>query len=76
MGGHVVESLDEGATASTVGMRIEFFRPVRKGAVLTANSAFEHRGRTLVRTRGEVHDQDGKIVACAYATYNVYRRRS
>ena len=75
MGGHVVESLDEEATASTVGMRIEFFRPVRKGAALTASSAFEHRGRSLIRTRGEVHDQDGKIVACAYGTYNVYRRR-
>jgi len=75
MGGHVVESLEDGEMTSTVGLRVEFFRPVRKGAVLTATSAFEHRGRTLVRTRGEVHDQDGKRVACAYGTYNIYPRR-
>ncbi len=63
-------------SCSTVGLQIEYLAPIPLGTKLTVTAYIEHRGRSLVRIRGDVHNQDGKKVAFAHGTFNLYTRKS
>jgi acyl-CoA thioesterase len=58
MGRHAV------STTST----IQHLHPVRVGDVLTATSQLKSDGHKVVHIDVEVHNQDGKLVACLTAT--------
>ncbi|HIA04411.1 MAG TPA: PaaI family thioesterase [Myxococcales bacterium] len=61
---------------STVGLHIEYLKPVPLGTVATVTTYIEHRGRSLVRVRGELHDQNDLLLAYATGVFNLYRRKS
>ena len=62
----------EGQSCSTVGLQIEYLRPVPKGTTLTVHTVIEHQGRSIARLRADAYNQDGKKVALATGTFNIY----
>ena len=63
----------DGRAFAPVDLRVNFLRPVLPdGRDLTATASVIHRGRSMVYTRAEVVNDEGKIVAMATAT-SLYR---
>ena len=67
MGYAYAATLAEGETFTTVGLKINFFRPVRQGR-LTAEARVVKAGGTLGYVECDVTDQTGKLVARAAST--------
>ena len=67
MGYAYAATLAEGETFTTVELKINFFRPVRKSR-LTAEARVVKAGSTLGYVECEVKDQTGKLVAKAAST--------
>src|SRR5438128_11518978 len=67
MGFAYAATLGEGETFTTVELKINFFRPVRKGK-LTAEANVLRAGNTLGYVECDVKDQTGKLVARAAST--------
>jgi uncharacterized protein (TIGR00369 family) len=67
MGYAYAATLGEGETFTTIEMKINFLRAVRK-ATLTAEARVVKAGRTLGYVECEVKDQTGKLVAKAAST--------
>ncbi|MEA2647354.1 MAG: hypothetical protein QOE92_2437 [Chloroflexota bacterium] len=58
-----------GAAIAPLDLKVYFLRPVAPdGRLLTALGEVQHRGRTMMVGRGEVRDEDGKVVALATAS--------
>src|SRR2546427_7480693 len=62
MGFAYASTLDEGETFTTIELKINFLRAVRKG-ILTAEARVVKAGSTLGYVECEVKDQAGKLVA-------------
>jgi uncharacterized protein (TIGR00369 family) len=75
MGFAYAATLDEGETFTTVELKINFFRPVRKG-MLTAEARVLKAGNTLGYVECDVKDQAGKLVARAASTCMKLREAS
>src|SRR5271155_3819757 len=67
MGYAYAATLGEGESFTTVELKINFFRPVRKGR-LTAEAKVIKAGGTLGYVECDVKDQDGKLLAKAAST--------
>jgi uncharacterized protein (TIGR00369 family) len=67
MGYAYAATLGEGETFTTVELKINFFRPVRKSR-LTAEARIVKAGGTLGYVECDVTDQSGKLVAKAAST--------
>ena len=67
MGYAYAATLGDGETFTTVELKINFFRPVRRGR-LTAEAKVVKAGSTLGYVECEVKDQDGRLVAKAAST--------
>jgi uncharacterized protein (TIGR00369 family) len=67
MGYAYAATLVEGETFTTVELKINFFRPVRKSR-LTAEARVVKAGSTLGYVECDVTDQTGKLVAKAAST--------
>jgi uncharacterized protein (TIGR00369 family) len=67
MGYAYASTLTEGETFTTIELKINFLRAVRK-ATLTAEARVVKRGSTLGYVECEVKDQTGKLVAKAAST--------
>jgi uncharacterized protein (TIGR00369 family) len=67
MGYAYAATLAEGETFTTVELKINFLRAVRKGT-LTAEARVVKAGRTLGYVECDVKDQSGKLVARAAST--------
>jgi len=67
MGYAYAATLGEGETFTTVELKINFFRPVRKGK-LTAEARVVNAGSTLGYIECDVKDQTGRLVARAAST--------
>jgi uncharacterized protein (TIGR00369 family) len=67
MGYAYAATLGEGETFTTVELKINFFRPVRKGKLL-AEAKVEKAGSTLGYVECDVKDSEGKLVARAAST--------
>jgi uncharacterized protein (TIGR00369 family) len=67
MGYAYAATLGQGETFTTVELKINFFRPVRTGA-LTAEARVVKAGSTLGYVECDVKDQTGKLVAKAAST--------
>ena len=75
MGYAYASTLAEGETFTTVELKINFFRPVRKGR-LTAEARVVKAGGTLGYVECDVTDQIGKLVAKAASTCMKLRQES
>lgn len=75
MGYAYAATLDEGETFTTVELKINFFRPVRRG-LLTAEARVVKAGSTLGYVECDVKDQAGKLVARAASTCMKLREAS
>jgi uncharacterized protein (TIGR00369 family) len=67
MGYAYAATLGEGASFTTVELKINFFRPVRSGT-LTAEAKIVKAGSTLAYVECDVKDQTGKLLAKAAST--------
>jgi uncharacterized protein (TIGR00369 family) len=67
MGCAYAATLGEGETFTTIELKINFLRPVRK-ATLTAEARVVKAGRSLGYVECEVKDQKGRLVARAAST--------
>jgi uncharacterized protein (TIGR00369 family) len=67
MGYAYAATLGEGETFTTVELKINFFRPVRKGRLI-AEARVIKAGGTLGYVECDVKDQDGKLLARAGST--------
>ena len=67
MGYAYAAALGEGETFTTVELKINFFRPVRKGR-LTAEARVVRAGKTLGYVECDVTDAEGRLVARAAST--------
>src|SRR5881392_1276024 len=67
MGYAYAATLGEGETFTTVELKINFFRPVRKGK-LTAEARVVKAGSTLGYVECDVKDAEGRLVARAAST--------
>lgn len=67
MGYAYAATLEEGETFTTIELKINFFRPVRK-ATLTAEARVVKAGSTVGYVECDVKDQAGKLVARAAST--------
>ena len=67
MGYAFAATLGEGETFTTVELKINFFRPMRRGK-LTAEARVVKAGGTLGYVECDVTDQTGKLVARAAST--------
>lgn len=64
--------LEEGESFTTLELKINFLRPVRRGR-LTAVSLVVKHGRHVGMTECEVKDEDGRLIAKASATLMTLR---
>jgi uncharacterized protein (TIGR00369 family) len=67
MGYAYAATLAEGEAFTTVELKINFFRPVRKGR-LTAEASVVRAGATLAYVECDVKDGDGRLAARAAST--------
>jgi uncharacterized protein (TIGR00369 family) len=67
MGYAYAATLGEGETFTTIELKINFFRPIRKAA-LTAEARVVKAGSTVGYVECDVKDQTGKLVAKAAST--------
>jgi uncharacterized protein (TIGR00369 family) len=67
MGYAYAATLGEGETFTTVELKINFFRPVRRGK-LTAEARIVRAGANLGYVECDVKDDEGKLVARAAST--------
>jgi uncharacterized protein (TIGR00369 family) len=67
MGYAYAATLGDGETFTTVELKINFFRPVRRGR-LTAEASVIKSGNTLGYVECDVKDEAGKLVARASST--------
>jgi len=67
MGYAYAATLGEGEAFTTVELKINFFRPVRKGR-LTAEAEVVKAGGTLGYVECDVKDETGKLLAKAAST--------
>jgi uncharacterized protein (TIGR00369 family) len=67
MGYAYAATLGEGETFTTVELKINFFRPVRKGR-LTAEARVVRAGANLGYVECDVKDSDGRLVARSAST--------
>jgi uncharacterized protein (TIGR00369 family) len=67
MGCAYAATLGEGETFTTIELKINFFRPVRK-ATLTAEARVVRAGSTLGYVECDIKDHAGKLVARAAST--------
>ena len=67
MGYAYAATLGEGETFTTIELKINFFRPVRK-ATLTAEARVVKAGSAVGYVEYDVKDQTGKLVARAAST--------
>lgn len=66
LGAAVQTTVPAGDGFAPTDLRVQFLRPAPPdGRLLTASAAVVHRGRTMVVTRAEITNGDGKMVAAA-----------
>jgi uncharacterized protein (TIGR00369 family) len=65
-------AVESNLLVSTVELKINFFRPVQLGDVLTGNGKVIYNGKSLVHSSGEIRNQDGVLVCSGSGTFNKY----
>ncbi len=68
LGGAVFGSIPEGKGCATLSFNISFFRPVFEGK-LTCTARIGNLTRRTAYASGEIHDEEGRLVASATGTF-------
>jgi len=68
MGRAVISALPEGRGCATVECKINYFRPVRSGA-LVATGELKNLTRSTAYAEGSIENSEGKMVARASGTF-------
>jgi uncharacterized protein (TIGR00369 family) len=66
------QQLDAGEGASTMEIKLNYFRPVSDGK-LWAKGKVIHKGRKIVVGQGEIKNDAGQLVAFGTATFMIIR---
>lgn len=70
MGPALMATLMDRSMAPTVEFKVNFVRPAHPGR-LVGTGRVVHRGRSLALLSGELHDDDGNLIATATATARI-----
>lgn len=62
----------EGKLVSTVEYKVNYFKPIYLGDVLTGKGHVDHAGKRIISTSGKVYNQNNEVVATAMGTFNAY----
>jgi len=63
----------ENNLVSTVEFKINYFKPVCLGTVLSGDGHVDYKGKSLIISSGEIREREsGELVAKAIGTFNVY----
>ncbi len=68
LGRAVLSRLPEGRGCATVEIKINYFRPVQSGRILTRGEVV-NLGRRVAYAEGEITNEEGKLVARATGTF-------
>ncbi len=63
---------EENRVVSTVSITISYLSPALLGDEMIATATVLKQGKNLAFVHGEIHNQDGKLLATANATMNAY----
>ncbi len=66
------QQLDPGEGASTVEIKVNYFRPVSKGRILGEGKVIQ-KGKKILVGQGEIRDEEGRMVAFGTATFMVVK---
>jgi len=66
------QQLEPGEGASTVEIKVNYFRPVSKGRIIGEGKVIQ-KGRKIVVGQGEIRDEEGRIVAFGTATFMIVK---
>lgn len=72
MGGAVFTSLKQGQLCSTIEFKINYLSPVNLGETIFCDAKIKFRGRSHAVIECHVFREEGKDVAVALGTFNVY----
>ena len=74
LGRAVISALPEGQGCATVECKINFFRPVLRGELITVAEVVTRTRRTAY-AEGSIRDEEGRLVARATATFFITESR-
>jgi len=57
---------------STIEMKISFVSPAKLGDVLKGTANTIKKGNRLIFVEGQIHNQEGRLIAMASGTFNAY----
>lgn len=66
-------ALPKNKATSTLEMKVNLLKPAKVGAHLRCTAQVVHAGRSHLVIQGEAADQDGRVLAIAVGTFNLYR---
>lgn len=70
-----ITQLDEGDSATTLELKVNYVRAAARGEKLTARGSLEFIGRTTAVGIGRVEDGSGSVVAVGTVTVSIRRKR-
>lgn len=63
----------ESNLVSTVEFKINYFKPVKLGAILIGQAKVDYKGKSLIISSGEIKEKEtDELVSKAIGTFNVY----
>lgn len=65
-------SVEKNSLVSTVEFKLNYFRPVAEGDVLTGSGKVIFEGKSLISTSGEIKNQKGELICTGSGTFNKY----
>ena len=65
-------ALPKNKATSTLEMKVNLLKPAKVGARLRCTAKVVHAGRSHLVIQGEAVDQDGRVLAIAVGTFNLY----
>lgn len=66
------EVIKDDKVVSTIEMKISFVSPARLGDVLKGTASTIKKGSRLIFIEGQIHNQDGRLIATSSGTFNAY----
>ena len=62
----------ENKVVSTIEMKISFVSPALIGKKLIGTAKTIKKGKRIIFIEGEIHNEEGKLIAMGSGTFNVY----
>lgn len=72
LGEVVASSLNDDESLFTLEIKVSFIAPARAGKIF-AESTLIKRGKRVAFSEARLYDEDGKLVATATGTFNIYK---